>query len=92
MMSSETLNLNTRSHSYDPPSEKKPDDGPSEKPSTSTPPPNNGIHIEKPMPKAIFLPPNITLPKSIINPNAYVSQYYNIVEYLDQATCDISTL
>ena len=50
MMSSETINLNTRSHSYDPPPEKKPDDVPSEKPLASTPPPNNGLHIEKPIP------------------------------------------
>ena len=32
MMSSETVNLNTRSHSYDPPSENKPNYVPSEKP------------------------------------------------------------
>ena len=50
MMSSETVNLNTRAHSYDPPLEKKPNDIPSEKPSTSTPPTNNGLHIEKPIP------------------------------------------
>ena len=43
MMSSEMVNLNTRSHSYEPPPEKKPDDVPSEKPSASTPPPNNGL-------------------------------------------------
>ena len=51
MMSSETVNLNTISHSYDPPLEKKPDDVPYKKPPTSTPPPNNGLHIEKPIPK-----------------------------------------
>ena len=82
MISSETVNLNTRSHSYDPPMEKKPDDVPSEKPSTSTPPPNNGLHIEKPIPAAIFRPPKGTLRKSIINPNAHAAQYYNIVEDL----------
>ena len=49
MMSSETVNLNTISHSYDPPPEKKYDDVPLEKPSASTTPPNNGIHIEKPI-------------------------------------------
>ena len=57
MMSSETVNLNTRAHSYDPPLENKPDDIPSEKPSTSTTPPLNGLHIEKPTPEAIFCPP-----------------------------------
>ena len=34
MMSSEMINLNTISHNYDPLLEKKPDDVPSEKPST----------------------------------------------------------
>ena len=43
MMSSEMANLNIRAHSYDPPLEKKPDDIPFEKTSTSTPPPNNGL-------------------------------------------------
>ena len=82
MMSSEMVNLNTRAHSYDPPSEKKPDEVPSQKPSTSTPPPNNGIHIEKRIPGAIFCPPKGTLRNSIINPNALSTQYYNIVENL----------
>ena len=50
MMSSEIVNLKTRSHSYDPPLENKLDDVPSEKTSASTPPPNNGLHIEKPIP------------------------------------------
>ena len=68
-MSSEMVNLNTRSHSYNPPPEKKPNDVPSKKPSTSTPPLNNGLHIEKPIPEAIFRSPKGTLRKSIINPN-----------------------
>ena len=50
MMSSETVNLNTRSQSYDPPLEKKPDDVPLKKPLVSTPPHINGLHIEKPIP------------------------------------------
>ena len=82
MMSSEMVNLNIRAHNYDPPSKNKPDDIPSEKPSTSTTPPNNGLHIEKPIPDAIFHPQKGTLCKSIINPNAHVTQYYNIVEDL----------
>ena len=92
MMSSEMVNLNTISHSYDPPLEKKPDDVPSKNPSTSTPPPNNGLHIEKPIPEAIFRPPKGTLRKSIINPNARATQYYNIVEYLAQAPFSMSAL
>ena len=82
MMSSEMVNLNTRAHIYEPPSENKLDDIPFEKPSTSTPPPNNGLHIEKPIPEAFFRPPKGTLHKSIINPNVRATQYYIIVEYL----------
>ena len=85
MMSSETVNLNTRSHSYDPPLEKKFDEVPPEKPSSSTPPPSNGLNIEKPILEAIFQPTKGTLRKSIINPNAHAAQYYSIVEYLAQA-------
>ena len=54
MMSSEGVNLNTRAHNYDPPPEKKPNDVPFEKPSTSTCPTNNGLHIEKPILERIF--------------------------------------
>ena len=82
IMSYEMINLNTRAHSYDPPPEKKPDEFPSKKYSVSTPPPSNGLHIEKPMPEAIFRPPKRTLHNSLINPNACASQYYNIVEDL----------
>ena len=73
MMSSEMGNLNTRSHSYDPPLGKKSDEVQPKKPSSSTPPPSNGIHIEKPIPEAIFLPPKGTIDKSIINPNSCAS-------------------
>ena len=86
------VNLNTRAHSYDPPPEKKPDDVPSEKPLTFTPPPNNGLHIEKPILEEIFCPPKGTICKSIINPNARAAQYYNIVEDLAQAPCAMSAL
>ena len=92
MMSSEMINLNTRSHSYDPPLDKNLDEVSSEKPLVSTPPPRNGLHIEKPMSEEIFLPPKSTLRKSIINPNACPSQYYNIVEDLAQAPCAMSAL
>ena len=91
-MSSEMVNLNTRSQSYDPPPKNIFDDVPLEKPSTSTPPPNNGLHIEKPILEAIFGPPKGTLRKSIINPNARVPQYYNIVEDLAQTPCTMSAL
>ena len=40
----------------------------------------------------MFLPLKSTLRKLIFNPNACVSQYYNIVEYLSQAPYAISAL
>ena len=61
---------------------KKPNEITSKKPSISTSPPSNGLHIEKPMPEVIFFPPKSTVHNSIINPNARASQYYNIVEDL----------
>ena len=92
MMSSETIHLNTRSQSYEPPVESKTDDVPSEKPSGSTPPPSNGLQINKLIPYVILHPLKSTLQKSILNPNARVAQYYNIVEYLAQSACAMSTL
>ena len=92
MMSSEMVNLNTRSHNYDPPLKNKYDEVPPEKPSASTPPSSNGIHIEKLIPEAIFYPPKGTLRNSIINPKARASKYYNIVEYLAQAPYAMSVL
>ena len=92
MMSSEMAHLNTRSCSYDPPREKKLDDVPHKKPLASTPPPNNGIHTEKPIPEAIFHPPKGTLRKSIINPNPSATQYYNIVKYFSQEPYIMSAL
>ena len=92
MMSNETIHLNTRAHSYDPPPKKKPNEVPANKPLASTPASSNGLHINKHMPNAIFHPPKSTLHKSVINPNAHATQYYNIVEYLAQEPCAMLTL
>ena len=67
-------------------------DVPPKKPSVYTPPPSNGLHIERPIPDAILRPPKSKLKNSILNPNTHVSQYYNIVEDMDQAPCAMSTL
>ena len=40
----------------------------------------------------ILRPPKSTLRKSVFNPNAQVSQFYNIVEDLAQAPCAMYTL
>ena len=74
MISSETINLNTRAHSCELPPTNKSNEDKTDKPSASTPPPSNGLHIEKPVPKEVFLPPKSTLCKSIINPSAHVAQ------------------
>ena len=73
MMSSESINLNTWSQSYDPPPEKKTDNAPLEKPSASTPPPTNGLQIEKLVVDAILRPPKSTLHKYVVNPNTRAS-------------------
>ena len=95
MMSSDTINLNTCSQSYGKPAEKKDEDPPSEKvPSTSSPPSssNGTLVIDKPNLDLILRPPKATLRKAIFNPNSRVAKFYNVVEYLAQAPCAMSTL
>ena len=74
MMFTETISLNTRNQTYDKPIEKKDEGACSEKyPSTnsSSPPPSNGpLTIEKPNLDLILRPPKSTLYKSVFNPNA----------------------
>ena len=73
MMSSDTINFNTRSHSYDKSIEKK-DENPSfEKvPSTSSPPSssNGPLIIEKPNLDLILRSPKATLRKVVFNCNS----------------------
>ena len=73
MMSSESVNINTGSHNYDPPPEKKTDNVPPKKTSASPPPTTNGLQNEKPVHDAILRPPKSTLQKYVLNPNARVS-------------------
>ena len=40
----------------------------------------------------ILHPPKSTLWKAVFNPNSQASQFYNVVEYLAQAPCAMSTL
>ena len=40
----------------------------------------------------ILCPPKSTLRKVVFNPNARAAQFYNVVEYLTQAPCAMSTL
>ena len=95
MMSFETIRLNTRSQSYDKTVEKK-DANPSfdKDPSTISPPSssNGPLVIEKTNIDLILRPPKATLRKSVFNPNARASQFYNVVEDLAQAPCAMSTL
>ena len=57
-----------------------------------TTPPTNGLQIKKPSLDAILLPPKRTLQKYVLNPNARVIQYYNILKDMSQAPCTMSTL
>ena len=70
-MSSDNINLNTRSHSYDKLVEKKDENPSSEKvPSTSSPPylSNGPLVIEKPNIDLILQLPKATLRKDVFNP------------------------
>ena len=73
MMSSDTINLNNHSHSYDNLVEKKDENHSSKKvPSTSSPPysSNGPLVIEKPNLDLILCLPKSTLRKDVFNPNA----------------------
>jgi hypothetical protein len=50
------------------------------------------IHIEKPTFDSIFHPPKSTIRKSTFNPSSRATQNYNIVEYLAQESCVMSSL
>ena len=73
MMSSDTISLQSRSHNYDKPADKKEDNYSSDKappigsPASSS---NGPLTIEKPKLDMILRPPNSTLRKEIFNPNA----------------------
>ena len=73
MMSSDTINLQTRSQSYDKPTEKKEDNSSSRKfPSTGSPESSSTgpLTIDKPNLEMILRPPKSTLRKVVFNPNA----------------------
>ena len=72
-MSSFSINLNIRIHSYEKPIEKKDENPSSDKfPSTSSPRylSNGPLMIKKPNLDLIVQPPNATLRKAIFNPNS----------------------
>ena len=73
MMSSDTINLQTRSQNYEKPADKKEDQSSSGKvPSTSSPKSSSTVplSIENPTLDMILHPPKSTLWKDIFNPNA----------------------
>ena len=85
MMSSDTINLQTRSLNYDKPIDKKEDHSSSGKtPSTSSLESSSTVplFIKNPTLDMILCPPKSTLQKAIFNPNARVAQFYNVVEDL----------
>ena len=78
MMSSETINIETRNQSYDKPKEKKiekpsPDKAPSIGSPTSSS--NGPIMIEKPNLDMSLRSPKSTLRKVVFNPNARAAQF-----------------
>ena len=91
-MSNEMVNLTTKSQNYDPLPENKYNNTSYDNHTVSTPPPTNNLHIEKLVLDAFFRPPKSTIQKSVFNPNVWDAQYYNVVEYLTQEPCSMSTL
>ena len=95
MMSSNTIHLQTQSQNYDKPADKQEDQSSSGKaPSTSSLESSSTVplSIEKPTLNMILHPPKSTLRKDVFNPNAQAAQFYNVVEYLAQEPCAMSTL
>jgi hypothetical protein len=95
MMRSETVNLNTRSRSYDSVPTKESNRSNVGKYSISTsyiPAPQGSLTIEKPSFDSLLRPPKSTIRKVVFNPNAWAAQNYNIVEDLAKAPCAMSTL
>ena len=94
MMSSYTINMQTRQN-YDKPADKKEDHSSLGKaPSTSSPESSSTIplSINKPTLDMILRPPKSTLRKDVFYSNAWAAQFYNVVEDLAQAPCAMSTL
>ena len=96
MMFTEIVVLTTIIHTYDKIPKNKDEGSSFEKTppiNPSPPPPSNGpLTIEKPSFDTILRPPKSTIHKNIFNPSAQVAQFYNIVEYLSQVPCAMSTL
>ena len=95
MMSFDSISLQTRSHNYDKPTNKKEYHSSSGKaPSTGSPESLSTVPltIEKPILDMVLHPPKSTLRKAVFNPNARAAQFYNVVEDLAQAPCAMSTL
>ena len=97
------INLTTRSKTYDTPGnlDKGKDTNGADTlldPSSSSVslpsvnPPSVPLHIEKPTFDSILCPPKNAIHKATFNPSSRAAQNYNIVEYLAQAPCAMSTL
>jgi hypothetical protein len=97
------INLTTRSKTYDTlgnPNKGKDTNGVGTLPdpsssSISFPSVNTSyrpLQIEKPTFDSILCPPKSTIHKATFNPSSHTAQNYNIVEYLAQAPCAMSTL
>ena len=80
---------------YDKPVDKKEDHSSSGKaPSTGSLESSSTVPltIKKATLDMILCPPKSTLRKDVFNPNAWVAQFYNVVEDLAQEPCAMSTL
>jgi hypothetical protein len=91
-MCKDMVRIMTREKTYDTPLDNHANGGVTYKPSTSTPPYSTPLHIENLVVESVLCPPKGTIRKSIFNPSARAAKKYNIIEYLVQALCAMSTL
>ena len=61
-------------------------------PETYYNPVEDPLHIERPQIDTAIHPPKVVIQKSIHTPSLHAAQHYNVVEYLAQAPCAMSTL
>jgi hypothetical protein len=85
--------VTTRENTYDTPPGVQTNGMAIEQPSTYTPPPySNLLYIDKTTFDALLRAPKRVIQEETFNPNSHTTQNYNIIEYLVQAPCAMSSL
>jgi hypothetical protein len=89
------IDLTTRTITYEtltkPDKEKVTNSTPPDPSPATISPPSGSLHIEKPIFDFILRPPKRTICKSTFNPSSRAAKKYDIVEYLAQERCAMSS-